>query len=260
MVTLHIIESGYFLGDGGVMFGSVPKRYWSAKYPVDDHNMCAMALRCLFIDTGDRRILVDAGIGNKHDNRLKFYHPYDQKDIAQAIREIGYAPEEVTDVILTHLHFDHCGGSTVLNTKGKAVPTYPNATYWVSLDQWENYRNPMLFEKGSFFADNIEPVHDAGQLQLVEGDTRIDEHICLELYDGHSPGQIVVLIDTQQGDYAFPGDVVPTSLNLSLSWVSAYDNSAAIAMEEKKRFLDKAKVDQRTLIFCHDAYTVSAKL
>ena len=260
MVAFHIIESGYFLGDGGVMFGSVPKRYWSAKYKVDNHNMCVMALRCLFIDTGGRRILVDAGIGNKHDHRLKFYQPHDQKDVAQAIREIGYPPEEVTDVILTHLHFDHCGGSTMLNEAGKTVPTYPNATYWVSLNQWENYRSPMLFEKGSFFADNIEPVHDAGQLQLVEGDTRIDEHVRLELYDGHSPGQIVVLLDTPQGNYAFPGDVVPTSLNLSLSWVSAYDNKRAIAMEEKKRFLDKAKVDHRTLIFCHDAYTVSTKL
>jgi glyoxylase-like metal-dependent hydrolase (beta-lactamase superfamily II) len=118
----------------------------------------------------------------------------------------------------------------------------------------------MLFEKGSFFSDNIEPVHEAGQLQFVKGDTRIDAHVRLELYDGHSPGQIVVLLDTPQGNYAFPGDVVPTSLNLSLSWVSAYDNSAAIAMEEKKRFLDKAKVDHRTLIFCHDAYTVSTKL
>lgn len=260
MVTLHIIESGYFLGDGGVMFGSIPKRYWSAKYKVDDNNMCVMALRCLFIDTGERRILVDAGIGNKHDQRLTFYQPYSQKDVAKAILEIGYASEEVTDVILTHLHFDHCGGSTVFNKAGMAIPTYPNATYWVSQNQWENYRNPMLFEKGSFFADNIEPIREAGQLQLVRENTRIDEHIRLELYDGHSPGQIAVLIDTPQGNYAFPGDVVPTSLNLSLSWVSAYDNNAALAMEEKKRFLDKAKADRRTLIFCHDAYTVSAKL
>ncbi len=260
MVKYHIIESGYFRGDGGVMFGPVPKKYWSAKYEVDDKNMCVMSLRCLFIDTGERRVLVDAGLGNKHNSRLKFYQPFDQKDIVEEIRKIGYAPEEVTDVILTHLHFDHCGASTVLNEQGVAVPTFPNATYRISLAQWQNYRNPSLFEKGSFFEDNIEPVYDAGQLQFVLEDMQLDEHIRLELYDGHSPGQIVVLFDTEEANYAFPGDVVPTSLNLSLSWLSAYDNSVVVAMDEKKRFMDKAKEEQRTLIFCHDAYTVLAKV
>src|SRR5690554_7561159 len=135
MVKYHIIESGYFRGDGGVMFGPVPKKYWSAKYEVDDKNMCVMSLRCLFFDTGERRVLVDAGLGNKHNSRLKFYQPFDQKDIAEEIRSIGYAPEEVTDVILTHLHFDHCGASTVLNEQGVAVPTFPNATYRIRSEE-----------------------------------------------------------------------------------------------------------------------------
>lgn len=258
MIKFHIIESGYFLGDGGVMFGPVPKKYWSAKYKVDDKNMCVMALRCLFIETDTRRVLVDAGIGHKHDNRLKFFQPFDQKDLVEEIRKIGYPPEEVTDVIYTHLHFDHCGGGTVLNEKKQSVPAFPKATYHISLAQWKNYRQPYLFEKGSFFADNIEPVYDAGQLRFVLEDTRLDEAVRLELYDGHTPGQIVVLVDTDQGNYAFPGDVVPTSLNLTLGWLSAYDDSVAIAMEEKKRFLDKARHDRRTLIFYHDAYTVMA--
>lgn len=260
MVKFHIIESGYFHGDGGVMFGTVPKKYWSAKYKVDDKNMCVMALRCLFIETDNRRILVDAGIGHKHDSQLKFYQPIDQKEITEEIRKIGYAPEEVTDVVITHLHFDHCGGCTIFDENHQAVPAYPNATYHLSLTQWKNYRNPSLFEKSAFFADNIEPVYDAGQLQFVLEDKQLDEHVRLELYDGHTPGQIVVLFDTEEGGYAFPGDVVPTSLNLSLSWLSGHDNSVAIAMEEKKRFMDKAKNDHRTLIFYHDAYTVSAKL
>ncbi len=260
MIKFHIIESGYFQGDGGVMFGPVPKKYWSAKYKVDEKNMCVMALRCLFIETDHKKILVDAGIGNKHNSRLKFFQPSAQKDIADEIRKIGYAPEEGTDVVISHLHFDHCGGCTVFNANGEAVPAYPNATYHLSLAQWKNYRHPSLFEKASFFADNIEPVYDAGQLQFVLEDRQLDEHIRLELYDGHTPGQIAVLFDTEEGNYAFPGDVVPTSLNLSLGWLSAYDNSAAVAMEEKKRFLDKATHDKRTLIFYHDAYTVSAAL
>lgn len=260
MLKFHIIESGYFLGDGGVMFGPVPKKYWSAKYKVDEKNMCVMSLRCLFIETDNRRILVDAGLGNKHASRLKFFQPFDQKDIVEEIRKIGYAPEEVTDIVLTHLHFDHCGGCTVLNENNQAVPTFPNAKYHVSLAQWKNFRNPSLFERGSFFPENIEPVYDAGQLQFVMGDMQLDTHVSLELYDGHTPGQIVVLFDTPQGNYAYPGDVVPTSLNLSLSWLSAYDNSVAIAMEEKNRFMEKAKKEARTLIFYHDAYTVSAQL
>ncbi|MDR0422539.1 MAG: MBL fold metallo-hydrolase [Proteiniphilum sp.] len=260
MIKFHIIESGYFRGDGGVMFGTVPKRYWSEKYKADERNMCIMSLRCLLIETDNRRILVDAGLGDKHDARLKFYRPFDQKNIAGEIRKIGYSPEEVTDVIITHLHFDHCGGCTLFDGDNGAVPTFPNATCHLSLAQWENYRNPSLFEKGSFFADNIEPVYEAGLLRFVTQDMQLDEHIRLELYDGHSPGQIAVLFDTEEGNYAFPGDVVPTSLNLSLSWLSGYDNSVAVAMDEKKRFLDRAGRDNRTLIFYHDAYTVSARL
>lgn len=260
MFKFHIIESGYFLGDGGVMFGPVPKKYWSAKYKSDENNMCEMSLRCLFIETDNRRILVDTGLGDKHLSKLKYYKPYNLNSIPDEILKIGYKPEEVTDVILTHLHFDHCGASTVFNKENKAVPTFPNATYWVSLAQWKNYRNPSLFEKGSFFADNIEPVYDAGQLQFVMEDTELVGGVKMELYDGHTPGQIVVLFDTEKGNYAFPGDVVPTSLNLQLTWLSAYDNSVVVAMEEKKRFLDKARKDQRTLIFYHDAYTPMAKV
>jgi glyoxylase-like metal-dependent hydrolase (beta-lactamase superfamily II) len=259
MLKYHIIESGYFMGDGGVMFGAVPKKYWSAKYKTDENNMCVMSMRCLFIETESRRILIDNGLGNKHNNKLKFFQPHNTVDIRDEIRKIGYEPEEVTDVIISHLHFDHCGGSTILNDDNEAVPAYPNATYHVILKQWNNYRKPSLFEKGSFFADNIEPVYDAGQLKFVLEDIQLDENIRLELYDGHTPGQIAVLFENEDGKYAFPGDVVPTSLNLQLSWLCAYDNSMVVAMEEKKRFMDKAKADNRTLIFYHDAYTTTGK-
>lgn len=259
MLNFHIIETGYFLGDGGVMFGPVPKKYWSAKYKTDENNMCEMSMRCLFIETDERRILVDTGLGNKHLSKLKYYRPHGLKDVRDEIRKIGYAPEEVTDVIFTHLHFDHCGAATVLNTDGNTVPAFPNATYRVSLAQWKNYRNPSLFEQQSFFSDNIEPLFDAGKLQFVAGDMPLCDNIRLELYDGHTPGQIVVLFDTEKGNFAFPGDVVPTSLNLALGWLSAYDCHAALAMEEKKRFLDKAKKENRTLIFYHDVYTKMGK-
>ncbi|MGI6073172.1 MAG: MBL fold metallo-hydrolase [Fermentimonas sp.] len=260
MLKFHIIESGYFKGDGGVMFGPIPKKYWAPKYEVDPNNMCIMSMRCLFIETDTRRILVDSGMGNKHMSKLKFFQPFNIKNIVDEIRNIGYEPEEVTDVINTHLHFDHCGGNTMIGDDGLAHPTFPNATYHISLKQWNNYRKPLLFEKGSFFADNIEPVYDAGQLKFVIDDINFDDNIRLELYDGHTDGQIAVLFSNEDGSFAFPGDVVPTSLNLPLNWLCAYDNCMATAMNEKKRFMDKARADKRTLIFYHDAYTPTAQL
>jgi len=149
--SLSISLNRVIFGRWGSHVWSRTQKYWSAKYKVDEKNMCVMSLRCLFIVSGNRRILVDNGLGNKHASKLKFFQPFDQKDIRDEIRKIGYEPEEVTDVILTHLHFDHCGGSTVLNESGKAVPTYPNATYHLSLKQWQNYRNPSLFEKAHSF-------------------------------------------------------------------------------------------------------------
>ena len=221
--------------------------------------MCVMSMRCLFIETDTRRIIVDNGLGNKHNSRLKFFQPHNLVDVRDEIRKIGYEPEEVTDVIISHLHFDHCGGNTIFNNKGESVPAYPNATYHLSLKQWNNYRKPSLFEKGSFFADNIEPVYDAGLLKFVLEDIQLDKNIQLELYDGHTPGQIVVFFENEEGKFVFPGDVVPTSLNLQLNWLCAYDNSMIVAMEEKKRFMDKAKAENRTLIFYHDAYTTTGK-
>ena len=258
MIKFHIIESGYFMADGGAMFGPIPKMYWERKYPCNENNLCVLAMRCLFVETENRRILIDTGLGDKHE--LKFYQPHNLKDMVEEIRRIGYELEEITDVVLTHLHFDHCGYATQLDEDKKVVPTFPNATYWLSKAQWENYRNPRLYEKDSFFAENIEPVFESNQLTLIENDTELFEGFSLQLYDGHTPGQIAVFIDSDKGKIVFPGDVVPTSSHVSLGWVSAYDNNAALAMEEKKRLLDKVVDEERTAIFYHDAHIVSAKV
>ena len=258
MIKFHIIESGYFMADGGAMFGPIPKMYWERKYPCNENNLCIMAMRCLFVETESRRILIDTGVGNKHE--LKFYQPHNLKDIVEEVRRFGYSAEDITDVILTHLHFDHCGYSTRFDDNRKAVPTFPNATYWLSQAQWDNYRNPSLYEKDSFFAENIEPIADANQLQLINEDIELFEGLSLKLYDGHTPGQIAVFIDTITERIIYPGDVIPTSAHVSLGWVSAYDNNAALAMEEKKRLLDQIIDEDRRAIFYHDAHIVSAKI
>ena len=258
MIKFHIIESGYFMADGGAMFGPIPKMYWERKYPCNENNLCVMAMRCLFVETENRRILIDTGVGNKHE--LKFYQPHNLKDVVEEINKIGYELNQITDVVLTHLHFDHCGYATYFDENKKAIPTFPNATYWLSKAQWENYRNPQLYEKDALFAENIEPVFESKQLTLLEEDTELFEGFTLKLYDGHSPGQIAVFIDTEKEKVAYPGDVVPTSAHVSLGWLSAFDNNAALAMEEKKRLLDKVVQEERTAIFYHDAKTVSGKV
>ncbi len=258
MIKFHIIESGYFMADGGAMFGPIPKMYWERKYPCNENNLCVMAMRCLFVETESRRILIDTGVGNKHE--LKFYQPHNLKDIIEEIKRIGYDPSEITDVILTHLHFDHCGYATYFDINKKAIPTFSNATYWLSKAQWENYRNPRLYEADAFFSENIEPVFHSNQLTLIEEDAKLFEGFSLKLYDGHTPGQIAVFIDSNNDKIVYPGDVVPTSAHISLGWLSAFDNNAALAMEEKKRLLDKVVEEGRTAIFYHDAHIVSAKV
>lgn len=258
MIKFHIIESGYFMADGGAMFGPIPKMYWERKYPCNEKNLCVMAMRCLFVETENRRILIDTGVGNKHE--LKFYQPHNLKDIVEEIKGIGYEPHEITDVVLTHLHFDHCGYATCFDKDKKAIPTFTNATYWLSKAQWENYRSPLLYEKDAFYPENIEPIYNANQLKLINEDVELLKGFSLKLYDGHTPGQIAAFIDTKNEKIVYPGDVVPTSAHVSLGWLSAYDNNAALAMEEKKRLLDKVVEEERTAIFYHDAKTVSAKV
>ncbi len=260
MANFHTIETGYFWVDGGAMFGPIPKKYWQKRYPCNENNMCLMTMRCLFIETNYRKILIDCGAGDKQLDKLKYYQPHDLKDLTTEIEKIGYSANEVTDIVLTHLHFDHCGGGTAFDKNRNVVPAFPNATYWLSQAQWDNYRNPMLYEASSFFPENIEPVFEAGQLKLIDSDQSLCENITLKLYDGHTPGQIVVFFDNENENIVFPADVVPTSVHLPLGWLSAYDNNAALAMEEKKRFLDEAKTRNATLVFFHDAYTKKAKM
>ncbi len=259
MLNYHTFEAGKFYADGGVMFGSAPKKYWSKKYPVDKDNLCILSMRCLLIETQSRLILVDTGVGDKHFSKLKYYKFHDVKNISETIAEKGFGTDEITDVVLTHLHFDHCGGCTQIGQNNKTIPVFPNATHWVSRKQWENYRSPSQFEAYSFFSDNIEPVYHANRLQLVEKDMELTPNCSIKLFDGHTPGQIALFFETENKKYVFPGDVIPTSLHLNLGWLSAYDNNASLAFDEKKRLLDICRDENRIFIFYHDAYKIESK-
>jgi len=260
MFTVNIIEAGYIMADGGAMFGSVPKRAWMRKYESDENNLCPLAMRCVLAVSKDRKILIDTGMGNKHAKEVSYYQPYNLVDISVIIRQYGCTAEEITDVVLTHLHFDHCGGATYNNEKGDILPTFPNARYWLSRKQWDSFNNPNRLEKDSFFADNILPIHQSGLLHLVDSDMELCDGLQLCLFDGHTTGQLVAIIDTHRGINVFAGDVIPTSSHIPLEWISAYDICALTSIKEKEKLLHAAVTNDWTLIYCHDKNIRSSKI
>ncbi len=261
MYKVEVIDSGYIMADGGAMFGAIPKRAWSRKYPSNEENLCSLVMRCALVTSIDRKILIDTGMGNKHSDKTSYYQPHSLIDIENAIQHLGYKSNDITDVVLTHLHFDHCGHATRKDENGNIVPTFKNARYWLSLKQWENFKNPNLLEEDSIFAENIMSVYEAGLLNLVEEYMQIDEGFILRLFDGHSVGQLVAYIETDgDGMYTFPGDLIPTSAHVPLEWISAYDICALTSAKEKQRFLAEAEREGYTLIYCHDSAHATSKV
>ena len=253
MFEINIIESGYIFADGGAMFGAIPKRAWQRKYPCDEENRCRLAMRCVLAVSPDHKILIDLGMGNKHNKEVAYYEPHGLKDIEQELRSLGYTSSDITDVILTHLHFDHCGYATHIDEKGKAVPSFPNARYWLSRRQWAGFLQPNLLEEDSIFADNILPVYDAGLIRMVDEDTDVCDGFHLKLYNGHTEGQLVPFIKTHDGTVVFPGDVIPTACHVSLEWISAFDLCALTSLSEKRRLLEEVVGNGYALIYCHDS-------
>ncbi len=259
MYKIEIIEAGNFYADGGAMFGAVPKRAWSRRYPSDENNLCLMTMRCVLATCGKRLILVDVGMGDKYLDKVKYYQPHNLVPIKDSLVKCGYSLSNITDVILTHLHFDHCGYSTSY-ADGHIVPTFPNAKYWISRRQWNTLENPNRLEKDSIFEEDIRPLLEHNQLHIIKEDSVLYDGVEVRLYDGHTAGQLVVYFDTDEGMVVFPGDLIPTSSHLSPDWISAYDINALVSVNEKVRFLQEAAKHKYKLIYCHDAYTISSKV
>ncbi|MDR2955871.1 MAG: MBL fold metallo-hydrolase [Prevotella sp.] len=260
MFQINIIDTGCIMADGGAMFGAIPKRAWQRKYPANDDNLCPLVMRCILAVSGDRKVLIDTGIGNKHLDKMSYYQPHKLVSLEDSLNTLGYKPEDITDVILTHLHFDHCGGATLINDNNELIPAFPNATYWLSRKQWGTLENPNRLEMDSILEDNIRPVFNSGQLNLVDKDTALFDGLEIRLFDGHTEGQLVIYLDTNNGKYVFPGDLIPTASHIPLEWLSAYDICALTSLKEKERFLNEAAESHYTLIYCHDAITVESKV
>jgi len=257
-MKLHKIEAGNFQVDGGAAFGVVPKRVWQKRYPCNEDNFCRVTMRCLLVDTGERRIIFDTGCGDKQMEYLKYYDFVDVINFETELNKIGYSCNDITDVVYTHLHFDHCGGSTYYNSdKTKLEFTFPNATHYVGEAQWNNFLKPNVREGDSYFPENVMPIYEAGKLRLITENQWICPEVELRLFNGHTLGQLVCYMHTEMKTYVYVGDVIPTATNLPVAWISAYDLNPIVAMEEKKILLDEAAAKHQILIFEHDAYVES---
>ena len=250
------IEAGTFHVDGGAAFGVVPKKVWQKRYPCDKDNFCTLHMRCLLVDTGDRRILIDAGTGDKQLKYLAYYGFKGVIDFESELGNSGYQCSDITDVIFTHLHFDHCGGATRFGADGESVElVFPNATHWVSQTQWDNFMHPNVRESDSYFAENMMPISTAGKLKLVTENQLVCPELEIRIFNGHTVGQLVSYIHLGTKTLVYVGDVIPLAANVPLSWISSYDVFPLTAMEEKKVLLDEAADKEQILFFEHDAYT-----
>lgn len=259
-MNIRIIDTGYFYADGGAMFGAIPKTAWSRRYPSNEQNGCVLAMRSAVIITDcGRTILIDNGAGDKHLKLLGYYKFFGLADLCSELAKRDILPEQITDVVLTHLHFDHCGYTTrEERDKNNAVSyalSFPNAIHWVSRRQWENFLHPNALEKDSYFRENMQAVADSGKLRLIEEDTPLCPTVNLRLFDGHTPGQIAPYIATPERTYVFAGDVVPLEASVSPEWISAYDTFPVLSYQEKVRMLEEAAREGQAIIYCHDAYT-----
>jgi glyoxylase-like metal-dependent hydrolase (beta-lactamase superfamily II) len=255
-MKLYAIETGNFMLDGGAMFGVVPKVLWEKVYPANEKNLCNLSMRCLLIDTGSRRILIDAGMGNKQDDKFtRHYYLNGEDTLGHSLIKASYNESEITDVILTHLHFDHCGGAVKYNEERTGYqPTFAKATYWVSKTQWEWAVNPNRREKASYLAENIVPLIDSGQLHLFEnGESPIPE-IELRLFHGHTAGLAVPLIQYKGKTFIYTTDLIPTMAHITASWVCGYDTRPLLSLSEREEFLNEALEKHFILFFEHDAY------
>lgn len=245
--------------DGGVAFGVVPKSIWQRMYPADENNTIEIVCRCLLIDTGERLILIDTGMGRKMESKVKAYLGLDEStDLISSLQAEGYSAEDITDVIFTHLHDDHMGGAVGFDENDKLTLTFPNARHWASAAQWKWALSPNKREASSYFPDNLNPLKDI--MEFIEDEGPFDENIWIELKHGHTMGHIVPVIRDIEHTYVYCGDFIPSSAHVHIPFVSSFDIQPLIAMEEKEQFLDFAVEGRYVLIFEHDPTVESGRV
>ncbi len=258
-MKLHVIDTGHFKLDGGAMFGVVPKSIWQKLNPADANNLCSWAMRCLLIEDGDRLILIDTGIGTKQSAKFySHYYLHGDGELFKSLKEKGFSPDDITDVFLTHLHFDHVGGA-ISSKDDKLFTTFKNAKYWSNEAHWNCATQPNAREKASFLKENILPIQKSGQLYFVENDFDYPPVEILYM-NGHTEQQMLPKIKYKGKTIVFCADLLASAAHIRLPYVMGYDMRPLVTLEEKEIFLNNAINDEYILFFEHDPVNECATL
>lgn len=253
-MKLHVIDTGLFKLDGGAMFGVVPKAIWQKSNPPDETNMCTWAMRCLLIEDGERLILIDNGIGDKQDAKFfAHYYLHGNDSLIKSIHTAGFSENDITDMFLTHLHFDHCGGG-VRNNGDKLELTFPKATYWSNADHWKWATKPNPREKASFLKENIFPMQESGHLKFI--DINLPSPITqfnIFFASGHTDKMMIPKIQYKGKTICYMADLLPSVGHIPLPYVMGYDTRPLLTLAEKELFMNEAADNQYILFFEHDS-------
>ena len=253
-MKLHTIDTGFFKLDGGAMFGVVPKTIWNKTNPADENNLCTWAMRCLLVEDANRLILIDTGIGNKQDERFfSYYYLHGNATLDSSLANLGFNRDDITDVFLTHLHFDHVGGA-VLRNGDSLTPAFKNATYWSNAQHWDWAVNPNEREKASFLKENILPIQQSGQLKFIDNTdgVRFTDNFNIRFVYGHTDAMMLPLINYKNQTILYMADLLPSIGHLPLPYVMAYDMFPLKTLGEKKLILTEAVEKDYILYFEHD--------
>ncbi|QCK15367.1 MBL fold metallo-hydrolase [Mangrovivirga cuniculi] len=252
-MNLEVIHAGMFKLDGGAMFGVVPKVLWNKTNPADSNNLIDLAMRCMLVESDNRRILIDTGIGDKQSEKFfSHYYLHGDKSLKGSLNNIGLDFDDISDVFQTHLHFDHCGGSVKYDQGKNLVPAFKNATYWSHSSHWDWATHPNAREKASFLKENILPIEESGQLQFADDKSNpfdVFEYITV---DGHTEKQMLPMINYKGHKIVFAADLLPTSSHIPLPYVMGFDVRPLDTLKEKSEFLEEAVENDYILFFEHD--------
>ncbi len=253
-MKLHTIETGFFKLDGGAMHGVVPKSLWSKENIPDEKNMCNWAMRCLLVEDGERLILIDNGMGNKQDAKFfGYYFLNGDASLEKSLKAKGFDFSDITDMFLTHLHFDHCGGSIKYNSdRSKLETAFPNATYWSNETHWEWATKPNAREKASFLKENILPIKESGQLKFLKEGEELMPGFKLIWVNGHTGAMMLPQISYKGKTIVYMADLLPSVAHIPLPWIMAYDTRPLLTLSEKEILLPKAAKEEFVLFFEHD--------
>lgn len=259
-MKIQTISAGLFKLDGGAMFGVVPKKLWNKLVPSDENNLCTWSMRCLLVETGNRKILVDCGMGNKQSEKFMGHYEPHGDTLEDSLQGAGMQADEITDVFLTHLHFDHCGGAVAKDDRDQLIPAFPNATYWTNEAHWQWATNPNGREKASFLPENMLPLQEHGVLSFLKEGEELAPGFSTIWVNGHTEAMMLPVLDSGDKKLVYMADLLPSAAHIPLPYIMGYDVRPLVTLEEKERFLSDAVSNEYYLLFEHDAVNEACDL